>query len=85
MTAGTVRSTGQGETLVMASTFISIFPHRDAITRLVGSVLAEPTDEWLEGRRYPGLDVLRRSQLHILTTPDQEVTTPDHTTPALTA
>lgn len=45
MTAGTVRSTGQGETIVMASTFISIFPHRDAITRLVGSVLAEPTDE----------------------------------------
>ncbi len=30
--------------------------------RLVGAVLAEQHDEWAEGRRYLGLDVLARSQ-----------------------
>ena len=66
---------------------VSIFPTRGAITRLVGAVLAEQTDEWLEGRRYLGLDVLRRSQLHIITTPaiGQEVTTPEPHSTALTA
>lgn len=29
-----------------------------AIVRLVGAVLAEQTDEWAEGRRYLGLDVM---------------------------
>ena len=31
--------------------------------RLVGAVLAEQHDEWAEGRRYLGLDVLSRSRL----------------------
>ena len=30
--------------------------------RLVGAVLAEQHDEWAEGRRYLGLDILTRSQ-----------------------
>ncbi len=59
---------------------VGIFPDRQAIIRLVGAVLAEQHDEWIEGRRYLGLDVLARS--HGLTDPINEQEDP---TPALTA
>jgi len=49
---------------------VGIFPDRASIIRLVGAVLAEQHDEWAEGRRYLGLDVLARSQ----TTPTEEAT-----------
>ena len=62
---------------------VGIFPTREAIVRLVGAVLAEQTDEWAEGRRYLGLEVLARSRVTIVPTNDTEIGADD--LPALTA
>ena len=52
---------------------VGIFPDRGSIIRLVGAVLAEQHDEWADGRRYLGLDILHRSRLVLITTePTQE-------------
>ena len=62
---------------------VGIFPTRQAIVRLVGAVLAEQTDEWAEGRRYLGLDVLARSRVQLIANPDPQIGA--DAMPALTA
>jgi len=62
---------------------VGIFPTREAIIRLVGAVLAEQTDEWAEGRRYLGLDILTRCRLTPIPTTEPEIGA--DTMPALSA
>ena len=61
---------------------VGIFPARDSLIRLVGAVLAEQHDEWTEGRRYLGLDVLTKSRLTII---EGNPIPEEVTMPALTA
>ena len=57
---------------------VGIFPDRTSAIRLIGAVLAQQHDDWIEGRRYLGLDVLARSRIALINT--EETTTEEATT-----
>ena len=64
---------------------VGIFPDRNSAIRLIGAVLAEQHDDWAEGRRYLGLDVLARSRMALINTDQNTEEKEDLTPAALTA
>ena len=64
---------------------VGIFPDRNSAIRLIGAVLAEQHDDWAEGRRYLGLDVLARSRVALINTGETTTGKEDLTPTALTA
>jgi putative transposase len=64
---------------------VGIFPDRTSAIRLIGAVLAEQHDDWIEGRRYLGLEVLARSRMVLIDTDKTNIEKEDLTPAALTA